>query len=175
MAKCLKFGSTVPTVATAGMAVPTTDAPSTDAPTINLKTFRRSATVCSPRPSCFPTAVLDAAGWATNAASLVPPTGRSCERTRFIRAIRKHYELQYGHADGDQWTPSECDVSIRPGWFYHAQQDNQVKSPQQLADIYYRSVGHNGTMLLNFPVNRDGLIHPIDSTQRREVPRNHRQ
>lgn len=39
-----------------------------------------------------------------------------------------------------------------------------MKSPQQLADIYYRSVGHNSTMLLNFPVNRDGLIHSIDST-----------
>ena len=72
-------------------------------------------------------------------------------------------ELQYGHADGDQWTAAECDVSIRPGWFYHPEEDGKVKTPEQLADLYYRSVGHNATMLVNFPVNRDGLIHPTDS------------
>ena len=75
----------------------------------------------------------------------------------------KYPELQYGHADGNQWTAAECDVSIRPGWFYHPEEDNRVKSPEQLADLYYRSVGHNATLLLNFPVDRDGLIHPIDS------------
>lgn len=75
----------------------------------------------------------------------------------------KYPELQYGHADGNQWTAAECDVSIRPGWFYHPEEDNRVKSPEQLADLYYRSVGHNATLLLNFPVNRDGLIHSIDS------------
>ena len=72
-------------------------------------------------------------------------------------------ELQYGHADGNQWTAAECDVSIRPGWFYHPEEDDKVKSPEQLADLYYRSVGHNATLLLNFPVDREGLIHPTDS------------
>ncbi len=72
-------------------------------------------------------------------------------------------ELQYGHADGNQWVPAECDVSIRPGWFYHPEEDDKVKTPEQLLDLYYRSVGHNGTFLLNFPVDRNGLIHPIDS------------
>ncbi|WP_307759699.1 alpha-L-fucosidase [uncultured Mediterranea sp.] len=75
----------------------------------------------------------------------------------------KYYELQYGHADGNQWVPAECDVSIRPGWFYHPEQDSLVKTPEQLVDLYYRSVGHNGTLLLNFPVDRNGLINPIDS------------
>lgn len=72
-------------------------------------------------------------------------------------------ELQYGYPDGDQWTAAECDVSIRPGWFYHPEEDDKVKSPEQLADLYYRSVGHNATLLLNFPVDRNGLINPIDS------------
>ena len=72
-------------------------------------------------------------------------------------------ELQFGYPDGDQWTAAECDVSIRPGWFYHPEEDDKVKSPEQLADLYYRSVGHNATLLLNFPVDRNGLINPVDS------------
>lgn len=75
----------------------------------------------------------------------------------------KYRELQYGHADGNQWVAAECDVSIRPGWFYHPEEDDRVKTVDELTDLYYRSVGHNGTLLLNFPVNRDGLIHPTDS------------
>lgn len=72
-------------------------------------------------------------------------------------------ELQFGYPEGDQWTAAECDVSIRPGWFYHPEEDDKVKSAEQLADLYYRSVGHNATLLLNFPVDRNGLINPIDS------------
>lgn len=77
----------------------------------------------------------------------------------------EHYqELQSGHSDGDTWTAAECDVSIRPGWFYHENEDNQVKSAEQLTDLYYRSVGRNATLLLNFPVNRQGLISATDSS-----------
>ena len=75
----------------------------------------------------------------------------------------KYRELQYGHADGNQWVAAECDVSIRPGWFYHPEEDSKVRSVENLTDLYYRSVGHNGTLLLNFPVDRDGLVHPTDS------------
>ena len=56
------------------------------------------------------------------------------------------------------WYPSEVDVSIRPGWFYHAEQDNQVRSLANLVNIYYRSVGCNSVLLLNIPPDKRGLI-----------------
>ena len=70
--------------------------------------------------------------------------------------------LNSGDPNGRQWVAGECDVSIRPGWFYHQAQDDKVKSPQQLIDIYYKSVGRNGTFLLNLPPDQRGLIHEND-------------
>ena len=60
------------------------------------------------------------------------------------------------------WYPSEVDVSIRPGWFYHAEQDFQVRSLNNLIDIYYQSVGRNSVLLLNIPPDRRGLLHEND-------------
>jgi len=60
------------------------------------------------------------------------------------------------------WYPAETDVSIRPGWFYHSQQDTLVKTPNQLMDIYFTSVGRNGVLLLNIPPDRRGLIADAD-------------
>ena len=74
-----------------------------------------------------------------------------------------YWELKSGHVDGDQWSAGECDVSIRPGWFYHLEEDDKVKTVDELTELYYCSVGRNSTLLLNFPVDRNGLVHPIDS------------
>ena len=70
--------------------------------------------------------------------------------------------LNSGHEMGTQWIPAEVDVSIRPGWFYHPQEDSLVKTPQQLFDIYLTSVGRGSTLLLNVPPDRRGLLHEAD-------------
>lgn len=67
------------------------------------------------------------------------------------------------------WYPSEVDVSIRPGWFYHAEQDKQVKSLAHLADIYFKSVGYNSVLLLNIPPDRRGLINEHDVERLKEL------
>ncbi len=65
-------------------------------------------------------------------------------------------------ARGLIWYPAETDVSIRPGWFYHATEDDKVKTPAQLTDIYFSSVGRNSLLLLNIPPDKDGLISQAD-------------
>src|SRR5690606_19712179 len=77
----------------------------------------------------------------------------------------RYKELRGGHYDGTHWLPAECDVSIRPGWYYHASEDHQEKSLAHLLDIYYKSVVRNSNLLLNIPVDTRGLIHPKDSLQ----------
>ncbi len=65
-------------------------------------------------------------------------------------------------AKGLIWYPAETDVSIRPGWFYHPEEDDKVKTPEKLFDIYCSSVGKNSVLLLNLPPNQQGLLHPTD-------------
>ena len=71
--------------------------------------------------------------------------------------------LHYGVEDGDVWCPGETNTSIRPGWFYHETENEHVKSLSKLMDTYYKSVGRNSTLLLNFPIAPNGRIHPTDS------------
>lgn len=70
-----------------------------------------------------------------------------------------------GQENGTHWVPAEADVSIRPGWYYHEYEDHKVRSLPELLDIYYNSIGRNASLLLNFPVDKRGLIHENDIAQ----------
>ena len=140
-----------------------------EARTIDRRTYYDYPRIFAMLDSIQPQAVVFSDGgpgcrWVGNESGFAGATNWSFLRKGEVYpGYDKSYELTSGHADGDQWVAAECDVSIRPGWFYHPEQDDQVKTPRQLLDLYYRSVGHNGTLLLNFPVDREGLIHPTDS------------
>ena len=64
--------------------------------------------------------------------------------------------LNSGDRPGTHWLPAECDVSIRPGWFYHASEDNKVKSSDKLVDLYFKSVGRGGSPLIEYPARSPG-------------------
>jgi alpha-L-fucosidase len=70
--------------------------------------------------------------------------------------------LHHGVENGDSWVPGEVNTSIRPEWFYHPSEDARVKTLPHLLDTYYNSIGRNGTLLLNFPIMPNGLIHKND-------------
>ena len=70
--------------------------------------------------------------------------------------------LNTGDPNGKCWMPAETDVSIRPWWFYHPDENDKVKSPKELVNLYYESVGHNSLLLLNIPPNREGLLSEPD-------------
>lgn len=71
--------------------------------------------------------------------------------------------LNHGNYYGKHWMPAECDLSIRPGWFYREAEDSKVKSPGKLFEIYLKSVGRGANLLLNVPPDKNGRIHESDS------------
>ncbi len=79
--------------------------------------------------------------------------------------------LHYGVENGNAWVPAEVNTSIRPEWFYHPGEDSKVKTLPVLMDLYYNSIGRNGSMLLNFPIMPNGLIHERDEKNALEMAR----
>jgi len=72
------------------------------------------------------------------------------------------HEGETGTLNGEAWIPAEVDVSIRPGWFYHPKEDNQVRDLNSLKEIYFKSVGSGACWNLNLPPDRTGQINPND-------------
>ncbi|MDA8734226.1 alpha-L-fucosidase [Flavobacteriaceae bacterium] len=80
-----------------------------------------------------------------------------------------YYKFSSGQEFGTHFIPTETDVSIRPGWYYHPEEDNKVKSLDKLIDIYFNSIGLNSSLLLNIPVDKRGLIHENDALRMLEL------
>ncbi len=94
--------------------------------------------------------------WATYT-PVAPDEGRAP-----ANGYSKYWLATEGTLNGKYWMPAECDVPLRPGWFYHATQDEQAKSPYTLLDLYYRSVGRGACLDVGIAPNRDGLLHTND-------------
>lgn len=100
--------------------------------------------------------------------------GDSCYATIDPESIFREntVELNTGKPDGAQFVPAETNLSIRPGWFYHGDQDGSVKTPEELTDYWFRSAGRNTGILLNLPPDRRGKIHERDAESVRQWDRN---
>jgi alpha-L-fucosidase len=102
--------------------------------------------------------------WVGNESGLAGETNWNTISTDTLYAGKSGVEnlLNTGSPDGDKWIPAEVDVSIRPGWFYHEEEDSLVKTPERLFEIYLTSVGRGSTLLLNIPPDKRGLFNEHD-------------
>jgi alpha-L-fucosidase len=107
----------------------------------------------------------DGIRWVGNEDGYAPVTSWSRDSGFTTDGHRTAIQMGTGLENGPYWRPSETDVSIRPGWFYHPAEDSLVKSVSRLMDIYEKSVGRNSSLLLNVPPDRAGLIAPADSAR----------
>ncbi|MCA5004999.1 alpha-L-fucosidase [Sphingobacterium bovistauri] len=94
--------------------------------------------------------------WAT-----ITPIGRNGQKP-MPGASTDASNLPTGTRDGKLWIPAECDVPQRPGWFYHKNQDSKVKTPNELFDIYMKSVGRGANLNLGLAPMPEGILHPND-------------
>lgn len=67
------------------------------------------------------------------------------------------------------WYPAEVNTSIRPGWFYHPEEDAQVKTLAELQHLYLQAAGGNAMLLLNIPPHKNGYIAPPDTARLAEL------
>jgi alpha-L-fucosidase len=99
------------------------------------------------------------------------PCWATLNRDDFAPGEADQKRLTSGDRPGTHWIPAECDVSIRPGWFYHAAEDAKVKSATQLVDLYFASVGRGASLLLNLAPDQRGQIPDVDVKQLLEFRR----
>lgn len=95
--------------------------------------------------------------WSTVDPRIVPVPGMTGDEV--MRSLTE------GDRNGSVWRPGETDTSIRPGWFWHPDQDTRVRPVDDLVQLYHSSVGRNSKLLLNVPPTRDGLIHATDAAR----------
>src|SRR5262249_15283654 len=101
--------------------------------------------------------------WAGNEKGLAgEPNWATLTRDDFVPGRADVERLNHGDRPGSHWVPAECDGSIRPGWFYHERENDQVKTAENLVDLYYSSVGRGASFLLNLAPDRRGQIPPGD-------------
>jgi alpha-L-fucosidase len=101
--------------------------------------------------------------WVGNEAGKSPSTNwATINRSRYVPGTSLYKELGEGDPFGTDWVPSECDVSIRPGWFWRESENAKVKTATELENLYYQSVGNGSSFLLNVPPDTRGLIHEND-------------
>lgn len=100
--------------------------------------------------------------WVGNERGIAGFTNWSKQRPEGLApgAVAELARLAHGDADGTVWRPAECDISIRPGWFWH--EEERPKSADQLFNLWLASVGHGASMLLNLTPDRRGLIPEAD-------------
>ena len=112
-----------------------------------------------------PNAVIAVCGpdvrWVGNEEGVSPDTNWSK-----VQGLLNIIQPSYG---GQIWWPTECDVSIRPGWFYHKNEDSQIRSLDNLLSIYFKSVGRNSNFLLNIPPDASGNFAAGDVARIREL------
>ncbi len=99
------------------------------------------------------------------------PSWSTLNKDDFAPGRADEARLNRGDRPGSHWVPAECDVSIRPGWFYHPNEDSKVKSAATLVDLYYSSVGRGASFLLNLAPDRRGQIPDPDLNSLREYRR----
>ncbi len=107
----------------------------------------------------------DGIRWVGNESGYAPETSWSRDSGFQSDSRMTETRMGEGFEEGPYWRPSETDVSIRPGWFYHPEQDSLVKTVARLMEIYEQSVGRNSSLLLNVPPDREGRISPVDSSR----------
>jgi alpha-L-fucosidase len=99
------------------------------------------------------------------------PAWATLNRNDFSPGEADQERLNRGDRPGTHWIPAECDVSIRPGWFYHPSEDDRVRDPLDLLELYYKSVGRGASLLLNVPPDRRGRVHESDERSLRGFKR----
>ena len=120
--------------------------------------FIQTVRECQPNAVIFSDAGPDVR-WVGNEQGQASETNWSMiDRSRYFPGTPLYAELDEGSENGKDWVPAECDVSIRPGWFYKPEEDGGVKTVDNLLDLYHASVGRNASLLLNVPADRRGLI-----------------